>query len=53
MSNNHKMINKIGGSQSRAVLDGKISKKYVVYAPADSLYDTVYYLFKGTTNDVL
>ena len=43
----------LGGSLSRAILEGKISKKCGVCALAGSLYNIVNHLFKGTTHDVL
>ena len=46
-------ITKGGGSLSRAILDGKISKRYEIFALAGSPYNIVNHLFTGITDDVL
>ena len=47
------MVNDIGGSLSRAVLDDKISNRCVVYALAGLVYKIVYHIFTWTTDDIL
>ena len=42
-----------GGFWSRTVLDGKISKRYVVYALAGSLNKILNHFFTETTDAVL
>ena len=44
---------KSGGSLSRAILDGKISKRCEICGLTGSLYNIVNHLFTGTTDDVL